>query len=98
MDAVDGFLVHDAHLDQVGVGDFEAPSTSMFDLDGDGILETRVVHTAAGVTVASDGDADGVMDEFTAFQRDGDYQSWEIFRESEGSARWIETDSGRITG
>lgn len=91
MDAVDGFLIPDSDFDHV-----DAPDSVMYDLDGNGILETRVVHTDAGVTVASDGDADGVMDKFTAFERDGDYESWEIFRETEGSARWIETESGRI--
>ena len=76
----------------VGVeGTFE-----MFDVDDDGYAETRVSHTEAGMTVARDRDADGVTDTFTSISRGGHYESWEIFRAADGTARWEQTSAGEV--
>ncbi len=68
----------------------------MFDTDDDGYAETRVSHTDAGMTVARDRDHDGVMDAFTSIGRGGRYESWEISRSVDGSARWETTSSGEV--
>lgn len=69
-------------------------SLEMFDLDDDGYDETRVTHTDAGMTVARDRDADGVIDTFTSIGRGGHYESWEVFRAANGTARWERTSTG----
>jgi len=86
-DAVDP--AHDPVSGPSGVGSIE-----LFDLDDDGYEETRVSHTEAGMTVARDRDGDGVMDTFTSIQSGGRYQSWEISRADDGTARWEQTSSG----
>lgn len=73
-----------------------APGFESFDIDGDGYRESRVVHTEAGMTVARDRDEDGVIDTFTSIGREGHYESWEIFRAIDGSARWARTGSGEV--
>ncbi|WP_241483868.1 DUF6802 family protein [Rhodococcoides fascians] len=80
---------HDSLSGASGVG-----SVELFDLDDDGYEETRVSHTEAGLTVARDRDGDGVMDTFTSIQSGGRYQSWEISRADDGTARWEQTASG----
>ncbi len=95
MDFADAFFV-DASTAADPDEPSEALSTQMFDVDGDGFDETRVTHTDAGVTIARDADADGVIETFTSFGRDGGYQSWEIFRTADGSSRWERTESGEI--
>lgn len=76
----------------VGVaGTFE-----MFDVDDDGYTETRVSYTEAGMTVARDRDVDGVTDTFTSISRGGHYESWEIFRAADGTARWEQTSTGEV--
>ncbi|SNT03232.1 DUF6802 family protein [Rhodococcoides kyotonense] len=73
-----------------------APGIEMFDVDGNGVDETRVVHTDAGVTVATDRNEDGVMDTFTSVARDGHYETWEVFRVADGTSRWDRIDSGEL--
>jgi hypothetical protein len=71
-------------------------SVEMFDTDSDGYDETRVSYTDAGMTVAVDRDRDGVIDTFTSVGSGGHYESWEIFRASNGSARWDRTSAGDV--
>lgn len=100
MDIDDAFLLgSDFDSEQ----DVDAPQhdpfglgVEMFDLDGDGISETRVARTEAGVTVATDRDGDTVMDTFSAVARDGHYESWEVFRAADGTSQWKRTDSGEL--
>nr|WP_314144886.1 DUF6802 family protein [uncultured Rhodococcus sp.] len=101
MIAVDGFAAGGFLTEAVEPHDFDdagAPmdSTDLFDLDGDGHYETTVRRTDAGMTVATDVDGDGVTDKFTAFGRDGQYRSWEIFREANGIGRGELTESGEL--
>ncbi|MEW2017605.1 DUF6802 family protein [Rhodococcus sp. NPDC076796] len=100
MIAVDGFAAG-GFLTEVEPHDVDDPgaptvSTDLFDLDGDGHYETTVRRTDAGMTVATDVDGDGVTDKFTAFGRDGQYRSWEIFREANGIGRGEMTESGEL--
>lgn len=71
-------------------------TVEMFDVDGDGYEETRTSYTDAGMTVARDRDADGVMDTFTTVGRGGHYETWEIFRATDGVSRWEQTSSGDV--
>ncbi|WP_128646704.1 DUF6802 family protein [Rhodococcus sp. BS-15] len=101
MIAVDGFAAGDLPADEMAELDLDgagAPafSTDLFDLDGDGYYETTVRTTDAGITVATDLDGDGVTDKFTAFGRDGQYRTWEIFREANGIGRGEMTESGEL--
>lgn len=80
----------------VGVSGVDVLDVDVFDVDGDGSYETRVSTTDAGVTVAEDRDVDGVMDTFTTFGRGGHYESWEIFRATDGTSRWELTASGDL--
>ncbi|MDJ0394735.1 hypothetical protein QMK17_15525 [Rhodococcus sp. G-MC3] len=74
----------------------DAVSLDVFDVDADGYAETRVHYTEDGMTVAVDVDGDGVIDTFTAVGRGGHYDSWEIFRVADGTARWERTSSGDV--
>ena len=100
MIAVDGFgaggLPTDDVVQHVDEALATAVSADFFDLDGDGHYETTVRHTGAGITVATDVDGDGVTDKFTAFGRDGQYRTWEIFREANGIGRGEMTESGEL--
>lgn len=100
MIAVDGFAAEEFAADDVAQHEFDAGESvvaaDLLDLDGDGHYETTVRHTGAGITVATDIDGDGVTDKFTAFGRDGQYRSWEIFREANGIGRGEITESGEL--
>ncbi|MGF0311635.1 hypothetical protein CH294_07290 [Rhodococcus sp. 14-2483-1-1] len=100
MIAVDGFAAEGFPTDDVAQHEFDAGapvvSADLLDLDGDGHYETTVRHTDAGITVATDVDGDGVTDKFTAFGRDGQYRSWEIFREANGIGRGEMSESGEL--
>lgn len=101
MIAVDGFAAGGflpETMEPYDVDGTGAPSesTDFFDLDGDSHYETTVRRTDAGMTVATDVDGDGVTDKFTAFGRDGQYRSWEIFREANGIGRGEMTESGEL--
>ena len=84
----------------VGVGGVSGvgggPGFELFDIDGDSYFESRVSYTDAGMTVARDRDLDGVIDTFTTIGRGGHYQSWEIQRAADGSARWERTGEGEV--
>ncbi len=99
MDLGDAFL-GDALSGDVSSGENHADgmqdSVEMFDVDGDGYEETRTSHTDAGMTVARDRDADGVIDTFTTVGRGGHYETWEIFRAADGTSRWEETSAGDV--
>lgn len=84
----------DAPVEELSAG--VAGTYEMFDADDDGYSETRVSYTEAGMTVARDRDADGVMDTFTTVTRGGRYESWEIFRAADGTARWEQTSTGEV--
>ncbi|MFY2787582.1 DUF6802 family protein [Rhodococcus sp. MALMAid1271] len=101
MNVVDGFGPGDLSPGDMadhdlGSGVEQAVSADLFDLDGDGHYETTVRTTDAGITVATDVDGDGVTDTFTAFGRDGQYRTWEIFREANGIGRSEMTESGEL--
>ena len=94
--AAGGFLTEAMEPHDVDDTGSPSDSTDFFDLDGDSYYETTVRHTDAGMTVATDVDGDGVTDKFTAFGRDGQYRSWEIFREANGIGRGEMTESGGL--
>ena len=94
--AADGFPTDEPADHEVDAGGTSIVSPDLFDLDGDGHYETSVRHTGAGITVATDVDGDGVTDKFTAFDRDGHYESWEIFREANGFGQGRSSESGRL--
>jgi hypothetical protein len=66
------------------------------DLDGDGIVDTRVFQDADGMTIASDLDEDGWVDHITRIEEDGSYAAWEPRREADGTVRWEPVDEGRL--
>lgn len=99
MIAMDGMLGPEMPSEDAVDGGPEAVTAQVseaFDLDRDGMFETRVLHTQEGVVVRTDLDGDGVTDTFTSFGRDGHYESWEIFREANGRGRWEMSESGEL--
>ncbi|MFI8568740.1 DUF6802 family protein [Rhodococcus sp. NPDC078407] len=94
--AADGFPMEDVAQDELDGADASRVSADLFDLDADGHYETSVRHSDAGITVATDVDGDGVTDKFTAVGRDGQYRTWEIFREANGIGRGEMTESGEL--
>ncbi|MDV6271990.1 DUF6802 family protein [Rhodococcus erythropolis] len=67
-----------------------------FDLDGDGTVDSRVVHSDDAVVIVSDFDRDGVADRLTMIESDVDYSSWECRRDDEGSLVWQKIDAGAL--
>ncbi|WP_072804637.1 DUF6802 family protein [Rhodococcoides yunnanense] len=97
---IDDAIVPGLHSSGLDACAFEEHSVAavveLFDVDGDGLFETRVSTTDAGVTVATDRDADGVTDTFSSFGRGGHYESWAIFRAADGTARWEQSASEEL--
>lgn len=67
-----------------------------FDLDGDGTVDSRVVHTDDAVVIVSDFDRDGSADRLTMIESDGDYSAWECRRDDEGALVWQKIDAGAL--
>jgi hypothetical protein len=67
------------------------------DLDGDGILDTRVYSDGGGMTIASDLDEDGWADHVARIEADGAYAAWEPQRDPDGTVRWDPVDEGRLS-
>jgi len=67
-----------------------------FDLDGDGTVDSRVVHTDDDVVIVSDFDRDGSADRLTMIESDGDYSAWECSRDDEGALVWQKIDAGAL--
>lgn len=68
------------------------------DIDRDGSLDTRTFTLGEALVVATDLDVDGQIDRLTAFERDGDYVSWQFHRDADGTERWERIDHGRLGG
>jgi hypothetical protein len=85
----------------VDVGDLTT-TLDAFDLDGDGIVDSRVVSTdssgsdAAAIVVVSDFDRDGAADRVTIVESDGDFAGWECHRDEQGVLVWDRIDSGTL--
>lgn len=87
----------------VDVGDLTV-NLDAFDLDGDGIVDSSVVHSvdnrgiAAGqaTIVVSDFDRDGMADRVTMVESDGDFSAWECHRDAEGALVWDRIDAGTL--
>lgn len=79
----------------VEVGELTA-DLDAFDLDGDGIVDSRVVHADTGVAVVSDFDRDGAADRVTTVESDGDFSAWECRRDEAGSLVWARIDAGTL--
>ncbi len=58
------------------------------DLDGDGLLETMIVHDGEQITVSYDLDGDGATDYETVFDAEGHAVSWQDQRDPDGSRHW----------
>ncbi|MFE5644820.1 DUF6802 family protein [Rhodococcus sp. NPDC056516] len=67
-----------------------------FDLDGDGTVDSRVVHSDDAVVIVSDFDRDGSADRLTMIESDGDYSAWECRRDDAGSLVWQKIDAGAL--
>ncbi len=57
---------------------------AVFDIDDDGVLDTRTFEVDDALVVATDGD--------------GDFSAWEFHRDADGRERWERTDSGTLGG
>lgn len=79
----------------VDVGDLSL-EVGAFDLDGNSVLDSRVLNTENGVTVVSDFDGDGSADRLTMIESDGDYAAWECHRDQTGSLVWEKIDGGAL--
>ncbi|MGG7102572.1 DUF6802 family protein [Rhodococcus sp. 24CO] len=82
----------------VDVGDLTT-TFDAFDLDGDGIVDSRVVapdNDAAAIIVVSDFDRDGAADRVTMVESDGDFAAWECHRDTHGALVWDRIDSGTV--
>lgn len=58
------------------------------DMDGDGVLETMIVHDGEQITVSYDLDGDGYTDYETVFDEQGRASSWQDQRDADGSWHW----------
>ncbi|MGU3437944.1 DUF6802 family protein [Actinomycetes bacterium M1A6_2h] len=77
------------------------------DVNGDGVLDTVVVHPGSAmsevlhgflddrsIAVVSDFDGDGSADHITAFEDDGGFSAWQLT--SDDDAAWTLTDRGSL--
>ncbi|QIP38404.1 hypothetical protein G9444_1160 [Rhodococcus erythropolis] len=65
-------------------------------MDGDGTVDSRVVHSDDDVVIVSDFDRDGSADRLTMIESDGDYSAWECSRDDEGALVWQKIDAGAL--
>ena len=79
----------------VDVGDLTV-NLDAFDLDGDGIVDSRVIHSDDALVVVSDFDHDGGVDRVAMVEADGDYSAWECHRDDEGLLVWDRIDAGTL--
>ena len=70
----------------------------VFDLDDDGVLDTRTFEVDDALIVATDTDGDGDADHVTIVGGDGGFSAWEFHRDADGRERWERTDSGTLGG
>lgn len=89
----------DLDPDDLGAGVGAVPLPGLeFDIDGDGILDTRTFESGDALIVATDSDGDGDADHLTIVDGDGEYSAWEFHRDADGRERWERTDSGTLGG
>ncbi|BDC74387.1 DUF6802 family protein [Prescottella equi] len=85
--------------DTFGADSPAAPLTdAVFDIDDDGVLDTRTFEVDDALVVATDTDGDGDADHVTIVEGDGDFSAWEFHRDADGRERWERTDSGTLGG
>ncbi len=58
------------------------------DTDGDGVLETMIVHDGEEITVSYDLDGDGTTDFETVFDGRGHAVSWQDQQDADGTWHW----------
>ncbi|GAA4822162.1 DUF6802 family protein [Tomitella cavernea] len=58
------------------------------DMDGDGVLETMIVHDGEQITVSYDLDGDGHTDYETVFDGEGHAVSWQDRQDPDGTWHW----------
>lgn len=99
---LDGGPLDPGHLDPSTFGPMSGPveigdlGADAFDGDGDGVVDSHVVHAGDAVVVASDFDRDGNADRVTMIESDGDYSAWECRRGIDGALVWHEIDAGTL--
>ncbi|RVW01350.1 DUF6802 family protein [Rhodococcus xishaensis] len=67
-----------------------------YDIDGDGILDTRTYEVDDAMIVATDTDGDGDADHLTIVDSGGEYSAWEFHRDADGRERWERIDEGGL--
>ncbi|MET8871082.1 DUF6802 family protein [Nocardia sp. NPDC004604] len=78
-----------------GLGEVELHHPTQ-DIDGDGTLDTITTTGPEAMQVWTDWDHDGIADQVTVVEKDGDYSAWEFHRHPDGSSEWVRTDKGKI--
>ncbi|WP_062983039.1 DUF6802 family protein [Nocardia anaemiae] len=78
-----------------GLGEVELHHPSQ-DIDGDGTLDTVTTTGPEAMQVWTDWDHDGIADQVTVVEKDGDYSAWEFHRHPDGTSEWVRTDQGKI--
>ncbi|MFQ6324536.1 DUF6802 family protein [Nocardia sp. NBC_01009] len=85
----------DASSSLEGLGPVELHHPTQ-DIDGDGALDTVTTSGPEAMQVWSDYDHDGVADQVTVVEKDGDYAAWEFHHNPDGTSGWVRTDHGKI--
>ncbi|MEU4315696.1 DUF6802 family protein [Nocardia sp. NPDC024068] len=80
-------------LDGLGPVEMESPTQ---DLNGDGVLDTFTTTGPDSMSVWTDSDLDGLADQLSIVENDGDYSAWEYHRNPDGTGDWRQTDKGRV--
>lgn len=85
----------DASSAMDGLGEVELHHPTQ-DIDGDGTLDTVTTTGPEAMQVWTDWDNDGIADQVTVVEKDGDYSAWEFHRHPDGTSEWVRTDQGKI--
>ncbi|WP_433757222.1 DUF6802 family protein [Nocardia sp. CA-135398] len=85
----------DASSSLGGLGEVELHHPTQ-DIDGDGTLDTVTTTGPEAMQVWTDWDHDGIADQVTVVEKDGDYSAWEFHRHPDGTSEWVRTDQGKI--
>nr|WP_235871241.1 DUF6802 family protein [Rhodococcus spongiicola] len=71
-------------------------TSAVYDVDGDGILDTQTYELDDAMIVATDTDGDGDADHLTIVDSGGEYSAWEFHRDAAGRERWEQIDEGGL--
>jgi hypothetical protein len=85
----------DASSSLEGLGSVELHHPTQ-DIDGDDTLDTTTTSGPEAMQVWTDWDHDGIADQVTVVEKDGDYAAWEFHHNPDGTSGWVRTDQGKI--